>query len=721
MQRRVQVNQHVAATYQIHFAERRIADDVVRGKNDHIPDNMAHPKLVEVNKKWKIFRNIEQSRPLGLENFATLTSRRNLTPLPPSYARELSPKLAMSHTIIEVLNETFLEEFGYAAVYIDENFDVIHAAGDYTKFLTLPNKVLTMNLLKMVPADMALNLGSLLRRAARDKEKLHLNKVLIRSKDTVRQLDLIIKPYLDDKRLPQKFILVLFRETEPGPLTIADPEKYWYENQNEGRVTELETELQHLKDDLQAIMEELETANEELQSTNEELLSSNEELQSTNEELQSLNEELHTINAEHVYKIRILTELDNDLNNYFRSTNISQIFLDRKLMIRKYTPAATRQINLIESDIGRSIYQISNNLNYDELIDDIRQVIAKTTAIEKEVQDKEGVWFRMRVMPYITQEGKVDGAIVIFINIHELKNLYFLRSGILDSSTNIIQAFQTLRNEADEIIDFTWTLVNLKAQDYLQRPEADLLGKRLRREFPGSLRIDLFHQLVTVVTTGQILDTEIEQHLDTQAYWFHLVAVKLGDGVVLNLEDITARKQAEQQLLRQAEEIRASAERFRLISEAIPLPTYTSLPDGYINSFNQNWHQYTGLTLEQSEGWGWTQVIHPDIRDSVVNAYHQAIKTGNTFRVETLMRRHDGAYRWHINYAVPLRNEEEAISMWIGTATDIHEQKMLIQELEENRHFIRQITETSPDFIYVFDLVDKKNVFLNQFSGNVGL
>jgi two-component system CheB/CheR fusion protein len=87
-------------------------------------------------------------------------------------------------------------------------------------------------------------------------------------------------------------------------------------------------------------IESLETANEELQSSNEELLSANEELQSSNEELQSLNEELHTLNTEHQLRIKELVELNDDLNNYFRSTEIAQVFVDRNLRIRKFNPAA---------------------------------------------------------------------------------------------------------------------------------------------------------------------------------------------------------------------------------------------------------------------------------------------------------------------------------------------------------------------------------------------
>ncbi|MDQ4139186.1 MAG: PAS domain-containing protein, partial [Bacteroidota bacterium] len=481
--------------------------------------------FVEVNKKWKIFRNAEPYRSIGLETFTT-AGRYNQPQLVPLSPRQANPKTVLNQAAAEALSETLLEEFNYAAVYIDENFELLQATGDYNHFLNLPDKTLTLNILKMVPSDLSPQMGTWLRKVIRDKEKLNLKNVRVQDKGIMRQINLVIKPYLDGKR-SRKFIIVLFSENGPSIVMQQDSEKYWYEVQNEGRITELEIELQHTKEDLQSVVEELETANEELQSTNEELLSSNEELQSTNEELQSLNEELHTINTEHQYKIKFLMELEDDLNNYFRSTNISQIFLDRNLDIRKYTPAATRQINLIESDIGRSIYHISNNLRYPYLVEDIRRVIANQVNIEKEVQDTDGFWYQMRIQPYISQEGRIDGAIVIFIEINELKNLHLLHTGILDSSGDMIQAFKAVRNQAGEIIDLEWTLLNLRAQEYLKRQEHEVVGRHLLREFSGFLRPDLFQKLVQVIETGNALDVEIEQDHNFSPIWLHVVAVKL--------------------------------------------------------------------------------------------------------------------------------------------------------------------------------------------------
>ncbi|HYC84160.1 MAG TPA: PAS domain-containing protein, partial [Chryseosolibacter sp.] len=183
----------------------------------------------------------------------------------------------------------------------------------------------------------------------------------------------------------------------------------------------LENELRETKEILQRAIEDSETSNEELQSSNEELISSNEELQSTNEELQSLNEELHTVNAEHQLRIKEISELNDDLNNYFRSTDIAQIFLDSQLLIRKYTPPATKLINLIETDVGRPITHISNNLKYSGLFEDINHVLKTSEPVGKIIDLQNNTWYQMKVLPYVREGKNIDGVVLMFVDITAIK------------------------------------------------------------------------------------------------------------------------------------------------------------------------------------------------------------------------------------------------------------------------------------------------------------
>ncbi len=187
-----------------------------------------------------------------------------------------------------------------------------------------------------------------------------MRRVMVHETEGVRLINIIVKPYILLGEYRSPFLCVVLEEEHEEhrhiKAVVSDSIS------SSSRLDEMERELMDTRENLQAVIEELETANEELQSSNEEMISTNEELQSTNEELQSLNEELHTVSAEHQAKIRELLELNDDLNNYFRTSDIGQILLDKKLVIRKFSPVVTRIVNLIAADIGRSIQDITTNL-----------------------------------------------------------------------------------------------------------------------------------------------------------------------------------------------------------------------------------------------------------------------------------------------------------------------------------------------------------------------
>lgn len=163
-----------------------------------------------------------------------------------------------------------------------------------------------------------------------------------------------------------------------------------------------------------------------MQSFNEELLSANEEMQSTNEEMQSVNEELHTINMDYQFKNKELLELNDDLNNYFRSNINGQLFIDNDLHLIKFSPGAVKLINLLEGDIGRPISNISTNFKFENLIEDIRQVLSDDAVVKKEIEANDGRWYQVMTMPYIQLlTGKTTGAIVTFNDVTELKKIQY--------------------------------------------------------------------------------------------------------------------------------------------------------------------------------------------------------------------------------------------------------------------------------------------------------
>ncbi len=190
------------------------------------------------------------------------------------------------------------------------------------------------------------------------------------------------------------------------------------------------TDIRQLIEDLQVHQIELEMQNEELQSTNEELETSKEELQSTNEELV-------TVNSELLKKVDELSEVNNDINNLLASTEIGTVFLDINLCIKRFTPAAVEIFNLIHTDIGRPISDITSAIPLDDLYDRSRQVLQTLARQETEVQDKNGLWYSMRLMPYRTLENVIDGVVINFVDISkvkEIKQLNRLATVVRDSN-----------------------------------------------------------------------------------------------------------------------------------------------------------------------------------------------------------------------------------------------------------------------------------------------
>ena len=159
-----------------------------------------------------------------------------------------------------------------------------------------------------------------------------------------------------------------------------------------------------------------------MQSVNEELQSTNEELETSKEELQSVNEELATVNAELQTKVADLSRANNDMNNLLAGTGIGTVFVDRQLRILRFTPTATRIINLIQSDVGRPVaHVVSNLVGYDHLVADAQAVLDTLIPKEMDVQTTDGKWYTMRIQPYRTLDNVIEGAVITFVDITEMK------------------------------------------------------------------------------------------------------------------------------------------------------------------------------------------------------------------------------------------------------------------------------------------------------------
>ncbi len=140
-------------------------------------------------------------------------------------------------------------------------------------------------------------------------------------------------------------------------------------------------------------------------------------------------------------------------------------------------------------------------------------------------------------------------------------------------------------------------------------------------------------------------------------------------------------------------EAEIARERFRFMAESMPQKIFTAKPDGEVDYLNRQWSEFTGLSLEDTKERGWVRFIHPDDLEANLRNWRHSIETGEPFHFQHRIRRTDGAYRWHLSRAHAMREPSGRISMWIGSDTDIHEQKEKEEEL-------RRVNEDLQQFAY---------------------
>ncbi|MBT1702400.1 chemotaxis protein CheB [Chryseosolibacter indicus] len=489
--------------------------------------------MKEISKKWKIYKCTGKSRVMDAESLTTPVHGSSLA----HFTGANKPKNAINN-LAEIFKETLMDEYRYAGILIDENMEVKHAIGHFKEYLNFPENNLTFNLLKLVSGDLAIALGICIRKAIQEQEKNVIRNIKLQNDKVEKTVNIIVKPYLQQQDYQQSFIFVIIQEEEEKRVRIKRSSAKSKNLVDTKRLEELERELRETKENLQSVIEELESSNEELLTSNEEMISANEELQSTNEELQSLNEELHTVSAEHQLKIKELIELNDDLNNYFNNSEIGQILVDKHLIVRRFSPAVTSQINLIETDIGRPINDITNNINDIDLISEIRKVIITNEVQKKEISIKDGRSFLMKITPYVRQDRTIDGVVVNFIDVSEIKNLSSIIEGVFNGSKSGISAKRAIRNEKGTIIDFEYITANKSAKKIIGKD--DLEGKKTS-EIQTSLN-DYLDKYVKVVETGK--DEYFEFYSDTTQCWYEVSAVKMRDGVVTTITDVTQKKKA---------------------------------------------------------------------------------------------------------------------------------------------------------------------------------
>ena len=429
------------------------------GSSENIP--VLKNDFMEVSAKWKIFQNKKDRKPFRLQGpFATAINDvilNNQEKFP--FKKNELPPPALSPDFTEVV----LKESGFSGLSITEQGDVTQTYGDLSAYLK--KERFQFKLKELLPETLSVAFSGALNQVLKLNQKVRINNIVFKEPGSTkkRAVDLIISPF-GDRRTPLKGMLVLFKPVVNKIINI-EGEDFKLEQQTKLNLLQLEDDLLSAKKELSVSNELLESSKEAMQTFNEELLSANEELQSANEELQSINEELETVNAEHQYTINELSNLNDDLNNYFRSNINGQLFVDTDILLKKYSPGAVKHINIRESDIGRPLSNITTNIKFETLVDDIRKVIDTGEIIIQEIESNEGKIYQVMTSPYTKQTSKETyGAIITFYDITELKKT----QKDLDSNNAMLR----LATESAEM--GTWS-INIQTREYIVSPRINEL------------------------------------------------------------------------------------------------------------------------------------------------------------------------------------------------------------------------------------------------------
>ncbi|MDF1570146.1 MAG: chemotaxis protein CheB [Bacteroidales bacterium] len=328
--------------------------------------------------------------------------------------------------IQSLADQLLLQKFLPAGVMVNENGDILYISGRTGKYLEPAVGKANLNIFAMLRPGFHNDFAIAFRKAVMNQQTVELEHVKIGTNGDTLTVNVNIQWIAKPEPLHGKLMIIFtdVPQTDGSHLRKKKEKK----GAVSAREAELEQELKHAREELQNILEEMQTSQEELKSTNEELQSTNEELQSTNEELttskeemQSLNEELQTVNAELMAKVEDYSRVNNDMKNLLNSTDIATLFLDKDLNIRRYTNQATKIFKLIKSDIGRPFTDQVSQLQYPDLPEDAREVLRTLIFMEKQIPTKDGRWFSIRIMPYRTLDDRIDGLVITFIDISELK------------------------------------------------------------------------------------------------------------------------------------------------------------------------------------------------------------------------------------------------------------------------------------------------------------
>jgi PAS domain S-box-containing protein len=645
-----------------------------------------------VSKKWRIYRRIGVGRPVGVE----IPVRPTGEPVPavgkPAGAaawaepgRAPMPRMSLTSAAQQIL----LDRFAPACVIIDRKLQVLYVHGAVEDYLTFPTGELTTRVVDMAREGLRARLRGAIGKC------LEINKTVSVTARVRRgsagfgaggEKSAPVKATVSPLRYPREtdgLLLITFEDYRVSATGLLRKAK------GESDIHRLEDELKVTREELQSTIEQLESSNDQLKASNEEVIAANEELQSANEEmetskeeLQSLNEELNTINSRLQEKVEELEETNNDVVNLLSSTSIATVFLDKELKVKRYTPASTRLFSLIPSDAGRPIVDVLRRFGDETLLNDAAKVLADLMPLSREVRAEDGRWYIRRIMPYRTQDDRIEGVVITFVDITDRK-----------------QAEETVR-EAHERAAWLARFPEENPNPVV-RVSAD--GRVLYRnpatvEMPGwscELGQPLPDRLLPLVERAMAQGGEAQDEVELGEKFYSVSVAPIVAECYANVygRDITERKLAEATILRAKEEWERT---FDTVPDLIAI-----LDNGHrIVRVNRAMADRLGVTPEQCIGLACHEAVHGLSQPAAFCPHALTCADGQQHVAEVHEPRLGGDF---LVSTTPLCDAQGQLIGSVHVARDITERKRAEQALSDNEARFKLLSETAERLLTTAD------------------
>jgi PAS domain S-box-containing protein len=423
--------------------------------------------------------------------------------------------------------------------------------------------------------------------------------------------------------------------------------------------------------------------------------------------MQSINEELSTVNAELQAKVLDLSRANNDMNNLLAVTGIATVFVDHRLRILRFTPAATKIINLIQSDIGRPIDHIVTNLTgYEHLTADAQDVLDTLIPKELDVQSAEGRWYTMRIQPYRTMDNVIEGAVFTFVDVTATRKL----QKQLQKSEELLNASQRLSMAGGwewnvETQCMYWTEETYRIHDFVPGEMDPGSAEHINRStecYEPDDRPVIMAAFQRCSEDGQPYDLELPfTTAKGRRIWIRTTARPVIESgkvirVIGNIMDITERKLAE-------ESLRSSELKFRTLVESSSLGIWKTDAAGRNIYVSPRCCEIAGISEANADGQSWMSNLHPDDRIQVRIGWAAAITAAMPYADEFRFVHPDGRLVWVLCQASPFMVEGHPVE-WIGTITDITARIEAEEARREIEQKYRTLHELSPDAYIVGEI-----------------